>query len=514
MKTFKQYITENKTESMEVWHGGNPYGASDISSDHYTLPKIASELKHIKVESQNYFHQLYEAMYKQTQAAQRDNKRFAKTQMRASKESVANIRPLLQAFLDPESEEMSIVMDTVNKTTKSKYEKLYAINRVKEMVDQITQGRQTEGSILKYILDYINIFTTKGQKSRKIETFLVNKAVFNFKEIAKETSKASSFEGSGYEEDFKSFFPKEISFELSPTRDVTQFIENYGNKRLTIQEKCNRTTFIRKNYEFITKTVLKGLDSQDEVKRLTSTMLGVIMVTGIRPGVKIGQTTYKDDNGNEINVPTFGASTLKPEHVEKITPDSVKFNFTGKAGSINLAEIDGNSELSRKVIQSLNTTYRQTKDMEYLFTTQDGNRIEYKHLKKYVNDNFGEISPTDFRKEVASREFYESLKRQGLEIYQEYKNMGRSEIENLKDTIVTRIINSLSMSVDKVKAKLSHDESSVNVAIDDYIDPRVIINFLNALNLEDEYEDIIINNKNVTLNFDVQQFIDYVQGKQ
>ena len=51
MKQFKQYITENKTESMEVWHGGNPYGASDISSDHYTLPKIASDLKHIKVES-------------------------------------------------------------------------------------------------------------------------------------------------------------------------------------------------------------------------------------------------------------------------------------------------------------------------------------------------------------------------------------------------------------------------------------------------------------------------------
>ena len=46
-KSTQDYQKELKSKSGQ----GNPYGASDISSDHYTLPKIASELKNIKVES-------------------------------------------------------------------------------------------------------------------------------------------------------------------------------------------------------------------------------------------------------------------------------------------------------------------------------------------------------------------------------------------------------------------------------------------------------------------------------
>jgi hypothetical protein len=465
----------------------------------------------------NLFYTLFENVYSQSASSKKARSTNVRVQKQQLQSQVADIRRTLQSFLDPNSASMQIYNDPNFKTLKSKYENLYELDEMKQFVDKITQNRQTPQSVLKYIVDYMTNFIVKGQKSRTIENKIIQITERNFREMFKQQAKDSSFEGSGYLDDFKKFFPSKISFDLSPSRDVINFIEVYGNKSLDIQEKSERIAFIRKNYDSIVKKVTKDMKSSNVEKKTISTILGVIMSTGIRPGTKLGSAYKKDKEGKyiiaddeskeKLKIDTYGAVNLRPDHVKSINDDYVKLEFPGKKGTINTAEIHNDSEFHNEIIKSINKLYEKNKDTDSLFSRLDC--CTYSQLQKYCKD-LGNFNPSDFRKEVATKEFYYTLREQAKQIHSKYKEMKNIETENLKQQIANNITEALTESARKVQQKLSHEDWGIS--IEQYIDPKIIINFLNNAHLEDEFDDIIINNKNVRLNFDVDEFVNYVQG--
>jgi hypothetical protein len=57
-----------------------------------------------------------------------------------------------------------------------------------------------------------------------------------------------------------------------------------------------------------------------------------------------------------------------------------------------------------------------------------------------------------------------------------------------------------------VQTVLNHDDWTTTIK--SYVDPRVVVNFLNQGGLEDALDDILINNKNLRVVFDFDAFVE------
>ena len=477
----------------------------------------------MNVFSKIYTQVLREELYKVTNQAVKQKKTDLKSLESTLKQHISTIRSTMLSMIESENTPEVQAVKT-NKTGVAKHKALYDIPRVKEIVDLITQDRQQPQSVTKYIIEYILQRypidpNKKGNRGVSIESYLIGKAENNFRESVKTTSADASFEGSGYAEDFKKFFPPTVTFELSPTRAVNRFIEVYGNLEMTIQEKCNRTAYIIKNQDDIVNTIMSDIGSNDEIKKLCALEAGLMFSTGIRPGIKVGIVKMKDLNGEVVRDPdtnkpketnSYGATTLLPEHLNFVGDNVLKLHFVGKMGSHNYATITDNTPLNKLLLRDMKILYARASDpSSFLFTTRDGIHVAYNpYFSKYFEQNWGELKPTDFRKQIAAKTLYENLQINVKKMYDTYQQMKVNGVAEIKNDLVNKITEMLNNAVAEVRTKLNHEEDS-STAIDDYINPKLIIHFLNTANLDATYENILINNVGVELTFDVNAFIKY-----
>jgi len=126
-------------------------------------------------------------------------------------------------------------------------------------------------------------------------------------------------------------------------------------------------------------------------------------------------------------------------------------------------------------------------------------------LKKYVADKWGDITPTDFRKLKATREFYDNLQRRIGELRNSIRGVLSTEKSKLRERVIAEIIKVLEAAATEAQTKLSHDQWLTTIK--SYVDPRVVVNFLSRGGLDDSLDDILINGKNVRLVFDLEAFV-------
>ena len=317
--------------------------------------------------------------------------------------------------------------------------------------------------------------------------------------------KAKEFEEGGYVEDFSKFLPPNVSFELGPTREVLSIVETFGREKKNWTTMAKKLAFIAERFNEMVKSVKKDMSSGDEVTRLCALMTAITIETGLRPGAVGNMATVKDpETGEDIEIDTFGVTTMQPRHVKFIRDNFAELQFIGKKGTEQIATLS-DMEILKALKEAVESTSLNG-DTGMLFMTKGGEYVDYNAMNRYVENKWGDITPTDFRKLKATREFYENLKKKVQEMYASVKDIVGQSKEKMKQAIVEKILVILEDAAKEAQRALSHEDWATTIK--SYIDPRVIVNFLNRGGLDDTLEDILVSNKNVKLVFDFNAFIE------
>ena len=324
-----------------------------------------------------------------------------------------------------------------------------------------------------------------------------------YKENAIET-KANVFEEGGYVEDFRNFLPPNISFEVGPTREVQAIVETFGREKKNWATMAKKLAFIASRFNDIVKAVKADMNSSDEVKRLCALMTAITIETGLRPGAIGNAANIKDpETGEDIEVDTFGVTTMQPRHVKFIRENFAELRFIGKKGTEQIATLS-DGEVLKALKEAVDST-TLAGDTSMLFVTKSGEHVDYTAMNKYVSDKWGDITPTDFRKLRATRQFYDSLKKRVDEMRQQFSSVVEGGKTKLKNAVIAKIMSVLEDAAKEAQTVLNHDDWTTTIK--SYVDPRIVVNFLSQGGLEDTLEDILVNNKNVRLQFDFDAFI-------
>jgi hypothetical protein len=76
----------------------------------------------------------------------------------------------------------------------------------------------------------------------------------------------------------------------------------------------------------------------------------------------------------------------------------------------------------------------------------------------------------------------------------------------LRNAVVAKIMAVLEDAAKEAQTVLNHDDWTTTIK--SYVDPRVVVNFLNQGGLDDTLEDILVNGKNVNLLFNFDAFVE------
>ena len=313
------------------------------------------------------------------------------------------------------------------------------------------------------------------------------------------------FEEGGYEADFRDFLPPNISFKLGPTRDVQGIVESFGREKKNWETMARKLAYIAERFNDIVRKVKADMRSGDEITRLCALMTAITIETGLRPGEVGNMAKIKDyETGEEIEVETFGVTTMQKRHVKFIRDNFAELRFIGKKGTEQVAELSDADIL--KALKEAQESTSVEGDTAMLFVTKRGEPVGYQEMKKYVASRWGDITPTDFRKLKATRTFYEKLRKRAQEMTNELAKLVVAKKGKLKELVVAQIMKTLEAAAQDAQKALSHKDWKTTIK--SYVDPRVVVNFLNQGGLDDTLEDILVNGKNVRLVFDLDAFVD------
>jgi len=319
------------------------------------------------------------------------------------------------------------------------------------------------------------------------------------------SSVGDQFEEADYDVGFRDFLPPKISFDLGPSREVKRIVETFGRQKKTWETMARKLAFIAENFNDIVREVKKDMRSSNDVTRLCALMTAITIETGLRPGAIGNAASVKDPaTGEEIMIETFGVTTLQKRHVKFIRQGFAEFRFIGKMGTENVAE-SSDADILKALQEALDSTDEQG-NTKMLFVTNNGDHVDDVEMRKYVAEKWGDISPTDFRKLKATTTFYEKLKAGSIKMRKELASTITSVKGKIRERIVARIMEVLTEAAQHAQKALSHDNWK-STTINTYVDPRIVVNFLNQGGLNDALNDILVHNKNVNLKFNFDAFV-------
>jgi DNA topoisomerase IB len=237
-------------------------------------------------------------------------------------------------------------------------------------------------------------------------------------------------------------------------------------------------------------------------------MTAITIETGLRPGKVGNMATIKDpDTGEDIEIETFGVTTMQPRHVKFIRDSFAELQFIGKKGTEQIAELSDQDVL--KALKEAVDSTSLNGSTSMLFVTRGGQHVDYGEMQKYMAGKWGDITPTDFRKLKATRTFYNKLQSRVVEMRASLSKAVVASKGKLKQAVVSQIMQTLEQAATDAQKALSHQDWKTT--IQSYVDPRVVVNFLAQGGLDDTLEDILIHNKNVRLVFNFDAFVSQVR---
>lgn len=300
-------------------------------------------------------------------------------------------------------------------------------------------------------------------------------------------------------EELRAFLPKNIVVEVDHDGTIQRVTDRFENEHETLEVKIRTQHQLIRQYNAIVRQVKKDMESGDEMTRMAALVTAIIMETGIRPG-KEGNHVVKTENGQEVDIETFGATTLGPQHV-RFVRDFAELEFVGKKGTTNIATLT-----NPQVMALLKTYVEQAKKggSTMIFITKTGKPFTYKDLARYFRTRFAAFSPTDFRKLKATETVLENLRKEQVSLYQRIRAFAKQKTEDLKERVTAEIVRSVQTAYEEAQRALSHE--SVEVTIRAYVNPEVVIRFLSQGQIEDNLERAILTGRQ-RLAFDPDVFI-------
>ncbi len=305
----------------------------------------------------------------------------------------------------------------------------------------------------------------------------------------------------------REFLPENIIVEVDEHGTISKITDRFENEHETLGKKVDSMRSLVAQYNEIALQVKADLKSGDELTKLAALITAIIMETGIRPG-KAGNAVVKTINDEKLEIETFGAITLGPQHVNFIRRNFAKLEFIGKKGGTNIANVaDANIV---KMLQSY-VDRALKKGTPYIFTTARGEQFTYSNLQTYFrNSILREFKPTDFRKLRATAAVLEALAEEQQSLYARIRGFAKVQKADLKERLSEEIAETFRAAVTRAQSALSHE--SVKTTLRSYINPEIIFRFLSQASIEAKLEDVILQGK-PTLAFRPAQFIGLAKMK-
>jgi len=362
-------------------------------------------------------------------------------------------------------------------------------------------GEDNKTKVLRLICDMVSdqILLREGKKR------LVNWATNFFKNTETE-EKQADFQDSGYDQSLLDLLPPQVYFDLGPNRELLTIKESFGREQKNWEIMSKKIAYIAQHFNAMVHDIKNDLNSGDETTKLLALMMAITIETGLRPGAVGNAANVIDPITKEkIEIDTFGVTTLQVQHVKIIRDGFAELQFPGKKGTEQIAHLT-DSDIVNALQQILSTTSLQG-DTTMLFVTKSGLHVDDTLMRNYVQNKWRDISPTDFRKFVATKNFYNYVKQATLTFRSTLLEELTKDQEIVKETIVNGIIKIISDAIESTKQILSHKEG--HDAWQSYVSPKIILAYLSNGGLDDTLEDILIDNKNVRFSFDFKDFIKF-----
>lgn len=308
------------------------------------------------------------------------------------------------------------------------------------------------------------------------------------------------------------YLPSNISVELDPYGRIAKIADILGNEEKDLSFKMRRMGEIIECYNIFVNRVKTDMQSSDEKTRLLATITALIMETGVRPAGDLGSSPLKvdgkivrDEQGKEIRIETFGAVSLRLDHI--LDEDVSVLQFPGKAGTTNTLDVSSHDYLVaalRRLALKATLTNQGLEVPPFLFTLSDGTRISKKMLETYFNNRIGQFAPTDFRKLRATRVVYESLRAQQMDLLSRIKAIHEEQTEDLRERVAQEIFATIRTAYLEAQSALNHED--VSTTIESYINPKIILQYLEQGGLNNTLEQAILNQPD-QLTFNLNAFL-------
>jgi len=319
------------------------------------------------------------------------------------------------------------------------------------------------------------------------------------------------------------YLPSSLVVETDPDGKIETISDIFHNDHKTVEVKMKHMVSLVDKYNFIVKQVKADLSAPDLETRIKACILMIILETGVRPG-GVGESNLKDEegklvkvNGEPVRVETFGASGRKHSHIKRILKDAVELEFRGKASTINRARV------TTPEVVSLIKELAETAELREMYLYTEGFMFTKKHPKTgaemIVTDDSvrayfkriagGTLVPTDFRKLRATQVLFDSLKKQQRKLLARIRTFVEQESENLAERVAEEVSATINKAISEAQVAISH--SDTDVTINQYINPLVVLKYLERGGLKGQLKDAIMTNPE-HLKFDPQMFIDRAMG--
>jgi hypothetical protein len=388
----------------------------------------------------------------------------------------------------------------------------------------IGRNRAFEGQVLSLpaVQDFLNTHFAGTQPAQNKATDLFKKVLFGDKGLVEGLEALGNITAESYiarelqkgrepleniPPAIRAFLPKKLVVEVDPDGTLKRITERFGNEQKTFEYKIQQMQSIVRAYNKIVRQVKKDLNSQDEITRFCAIVTSIIMETGIRPGAIGNAANIRGADGEKVLVETFGAATLGPDHVQFVRDNFAKIEFFGKKGTLNTAFLK-NGEIIR-ILEDLVGKARAG-GFKYIFRTTSGVDFNYGDLKRYFENNFSGIDPTDFRKLRAAETIFTELTRSQEALYAKIREFAALEQKELRERVLEAVQEALAEAIEKSREALSHKDQSET--IESYLDPRITLQFLSRGAMAKTLHDAILDNQ-LAIQFDPMKFVEVASAR-
>jgi len=406
-----------------------------------------------------------------------------------------DVQTEMQTYVDGIYKELeSEVLPIADKLFKSTTRKTFGNTLIEDKEFKVLAKKLGIKAVELYglIRDYYFVDKKKDNLKAKVNSFFSKKFKVNkFKELRPSESDFPSL--------FLKIIPNNTVFVKTPSGEFKNFMDIFGNKVSTLEEKTRVVSSIAKRWNAIVTRIEKDYQSSNENTRLKALMAMISLQTGLRVGAYEGKTKVRDvdDKSKVTELKTFGVRTMKKEHLDMARKNIIKIQFPGKYGTENIAEIE-----DKKLYDALMQLVGKKGDNP-IFTTKTGGILSWDSIDDYL-DQFG-INMKDFRTYQANIVYYDALKKEVIELKQKFQAMKGKEKEDMLNNMAQTLYDVAQKAGTEVQKKLNHKDDTTT-AFQSYITPKITLTLLMKGELPDSMVETLDDNKDLMIKFPTKQF--------